>query len=404
MIADTLRSKVSDFPDMPDLGYTRGLIYVDLECEEFGPMSSDGHMLAAMEHADLVSALAAAVARAGAAAESIAAVQEDAERRISQAQAEADRRALAAEAAAAKVAQRAADMADAEAGKMQAELTRRLSTIEAQCQRRVEAAEESARAHAMALEETSMEASRRIRKLEEASAQRIRELEEASERCISLEKHFAEERIAQAEAAAEQRAKAAEEAAAAVARRIAEVEDSAAQQRAVAAEELAAQYAMGLEAMVGVAARRAAHSAAAQVALALHGSPSRTATLAHVNRTGVGGAWDDASTSEAVPADFLPGRGSEVLDRVGLRLRVCVDMADSVEGWLTANARTSRESTSVNIALRSARLHLVTSSERLGDDDTFLEALTELLAMRHALLPLLSSEGVEEEAAEADCR
>jgi len=105
-----------------------------------------------------------------------------------------------------------------------------------------------------------------------------------------------------------------------------------------------------------------------------------------------------------VPADFLLGRGSEVLDRVGLRLRVCVDMADSVEGWLTANARTSRESTSVNIALRSARLHLVASSERLGDDDTFLEALTELLAMRHALLPLLSSEGVEEEAAEADCR
>jgi hypothetical protein len=255
-----------------------------------------------------------------------------------------------------------------------------------------------------------MEASRRIRKLEEASAQRIRELEEASERCISLEKHFAEERIAQAEAAAEQRAKAAEEAAAAVARRIAEVEDSAAQQRAVAAEESAAQYAMGLEAMVGVAAQRAAHSAAAQVALALRASPSRTSTLAwdplaHVfGRTGVRGAWDDASTSEVVPADFLPDRGSEVLDRVGLRLRVCVDMADSVEAWLTANARTSRESTRVNLALRSARLHLVASSERLGDDDTFLEALTELLAMRHALLPLLSGEGVEEEADEADCR
>ena len=381
------------------------------------------------------SATRAGEAARGVAADMIAVAEQECARRIKDAEDAADRRAAAAEAAAAAVAQR---VADSEGGNMERELQRRVAEIESAAAKRISAAEEAAQVHAMALEESSMEATRRIREVETLAEQRVTEAEAAAERRVELEKQFAEERIVQAEAAAEQRAQAAEQAAADVARRIADVEEEAAQQRVAAVEEAVAQHTMGLEAMVGMAAQRAAQSAAAHVALAMQskqgvgGAASPMAASPHAaspaGASGGGGlpsaglsaggssllglhaglhAGLDGVEGGASSASELGGGAPRVEDRVGLRLRCCLDLAESVESWVLARAGPADAAGEglrprARAALRHARLQLVASSERLGEDAAFLEALSELLDMRQVLLGEERDEEADEgEAAEA---
>ena len=326
----------------------------------------------ANEHG-LEQALAAAVARAGAAAEAVAAAQEDASRRIKLAEEAADRRAAVAEEAAAAVAQR---VAESEATNMANELARRTAEIEEMAQRRVTAAEETVRVHARALEACNHDA-----------AVRIREADQAATRRIALEKQFCEERVGQAEAAAEQRAQAAEAAAAAVARRIADVEEAAAEQRVFAAEEAALQQTIELDAMIGGAAKRAAQSAAAQVAQAY----KRAAEPC----LGAG----ESSSSSAPAATLI----SET-DRVALRLSLCREMVEAMESWLVERAASSsreRVRAAVREPLRNARMRLSTSSQRLRRDGDFLEAVSELLDLRQVLIEEndLDGEATDEEPA-----
>ena len=340
-------------------------------------------------------ALSRAIQRDEAAAEAIAMVRDDCERKIAEAKAEAEMRAATAEEAAAAATMRAIDIETANAEK-------RIAEVRAALADRISAAEESAAKHAKMLEEESMAMGRRMEEL------RARAEADAAHR-IRLVEAECEQRIAAAEAAAEQRATAAENAAAKAAQRAAEVEadDAAeciaeAEKRVARAEAVAAQHALGM------------HAALAAASVAVVGATDE-ALGAHLDSVGVvahlSGLGDGSGTQSG---------------RVKLRLRVLLDLCESVgssvglrgEGELPGegSATVSRfeaaagaasqldgeEAAAVSKALHAVRCRMLEEPDTLYDDDEFAQTCAEIMRIGRTCASAGSASEDEDRDADGD--